>query len=288
MASEDYEIRIIGAPRAPLRDFYHALMRLSWPTTIGAVVVVYFAVNGFFACLYLWVAGIANATPGSLRDAFFFSVQTMGTIGYGAMYPQSNGANVLVAVESATGLVLTALATGLVFARFSRPTARLIFSREATMSPMNGVPTLSFRIGNLRANRIVEAQIRVAMVRTERLTEGGAFYRMLDLKLARDRASLSRSWTVLHHVDNESPLFGETPQSLDEKEVELMVTVAGLDDTWMQTVVAEHRYGNSRIVWGAKHADVLSEDGSILTLDLRKFHDVVPTQPTESFPYPKS
>ncbi len=287
MADDDYEIRILGAPRTPLRDFYHALMRLSWPSTIAVVVLVYFTVNVVFALLYVWAGGIAQARPGSLQDAFFFSIQTMGTIGYGAMYPASGAANWLVAVESATSLLLVALATGLVFAKFSRPNARLLFSREATISPMNGVPTLSFRISNLRSNRIVEAQIRVALVRTERLHEGGVFYRMVDLKLVRERAQLARSWQVLHQLDESSPLFGETPESLAEKEAELSITVAGLDDTWMQTVVAEHRYANSRILWGSKHADVLSEEQNLLILDLRKFHDVLDTEPTDSFPYPR-
>ncbi len=287
MADDDYEIRVIGAPRTPLRDFYHALMRLSWPSTIALVVLIYFATNGLFALLYAWTGGVAQARPGSLQDAFFFSIQTMGTIGYGAMYPQSGAANALVAVESATSLLLVALATGLVFAKFSRPNARLLFSREATISPMNGIPTLSFRISNLRANRIVEAQIRVAIVRTEHLREGGVFYRMVDLKLVRERAQLARSWQVLHEVDEGSPLFGETPESLAEQDAEIVITVAGLDDTWMQTVVAQHRYGYASLLWGSKHADVLSEEQNLLILDLRKFHEVQATEPTESFPYPR-
>ena len=117
---------MVGAPPAPLRDFYHALLALSWPATIGVVVVSYFAGNALFAVLFLASGGIANARPGSLRDAFFFSVQTLGTIGYGAMYPVSDSANLLVTVESTFGLVLTALVTGLVFAKFSRPTARVL------------------------------------------------------------------------------------------------------------------------------------------------------------------
>jgi inward rectifier potassium channel len=262
-------------------------MRLSWPATIAAVVSGYFFANALFALLYYWCGGIAHARPGMLRDAFFFSVQTMGTIGYGAMYPVTDLANALVALESATGLLLVALATGLVFAKFSRPTARLLFSHHATLSPMNGEPTLSFRIGNLRDNRIVEAEVRLALVRTEHLREGGVFYRMVDMKLSRSRAVLARSWQVLHVVDEASPLFGETPASLAAQDAEMVVTVAGLDDTWMQTVVASHRYDHSRIRWGFRHVDVLREEGNVLTLDLSAFHDVVASEPTPSFPYPE-
>jgi len=274
-SNSNYSVRIVGAPRTPLRDFYHALLRLSWPATIAVVAGSYFAINALFALIYLQVGGIAQARPGFFRDAFFFSVETMGTIGYGAMYPQSDAANVVMVIESSTSLVLTALATGLVFARFSRPTASLLFSRQATICAMNGSPTLSFRVGNRRGNRIVQATVRVSLVRTERTLEGKLFYRMLDLKLSREHIlALTRSWTVLHTIDGDSPLAGETPQSLAQKEVELLVTVAGTDDIWMQTVHGSHRYQDHEIVWGMRHADVLSEDAQGITLDLRKFHDL--------------
>jgi inward rectifier potassium channel len=225
---------------------------------------------------------------GSFADAFFFSVQTMGTIGYGALFPTTPAANLLVVAESITGLTLAALWTGLVFAKFSRSTARLVFSEKAVISPMNGIPTLMFRIGNQRRNQIIDAHITVVMVRTEKTDDAGTFYRMLDLKLQRARAlSLSRSWSVLHTLDRDSPLYGETPESLAAKEVELQVLVLGIDDILMQTVHGQHRYFAKQILWGARHADVLSENPEgDLVLDLRKFHDVEPTRPTEAFPYP--
>ncbi len=285
----DYEIRVVGAPRTPLRDFYHALLRLSWAATLGVVAGGYCVVNALFALIYLEVGGIANARPGSFADAFYFSVETMGTIGYGVMAPQTDAANVLMVVESTLGLVLTALATGLVFAKFSRPTARLMFSRRATISPMNGVPTLAFRLGNLRKNLIVEATVRVSLVRTERTLEGKDFYRMLDLKLARDHIlSLSRAWTVLHAIDEASPLHGDTPDSLARDGVEILVTVSGMDDTWMQIVHASHRYLDKDIAFGARLSDVLTDEGAILTLDLTRFDAVEPTEPTESFPFPRA
>jgi inward rectifier potassium channel len=253
------------------------------------VVGSYFGANAVFAALFFACGGIANARPGSLRDAFFFSVQTLGTIGYGAMYPLSDTANVLVAIESTVGLVLTALVTGLVFAKFSRPTARVLFSRKVTIAPMNGMPTLSFRVGNRRKNRILGAQVQVALVRTERTAEGKEFYRMVDLRLSRDRIlSLARSWSVLHPIDEASPLWGQTPESLAEQAAELQVSVSGMDDTWMQAVHASHTYYDLDLVWGARHADILRDEGTVMTLDLAKFDDLEPTEPTAAFPYPRA
>ena len=285
----DYEIHIYGDRRTPLRDFYHALLRQPWRTTIATIALVFVSVNGVFALAYARVGGVANARPGSFADAFYFSVQTMATIGYGAMYPESAAAHGLVVLESIVGLTLTALATGLVFAKFSRPSARILFTRQAVIRPMDGVPTLMLRLGNQRGNRIVDAHLSATLTRTERTHEGETFYRTLDLPLTRSRAlSMQRSWTVMHVIDGTSPLGGATPELLDTWEAEVTVMVVGLDDTSMQTVHASHNYYARDILWGSRHADVLSElpDGTMV-LDLRKFHDVEPTEPTAGFPYPK-
>jgi inward rectifier potassium channel len=284
-----YEIRVVGARPTPLRDFYHALVRMPWWATIGTIAAVFLAANALFALGYLATAGIAQARHGSFADAFYFSVQTMGTIGYGSMYPASNAANVLMVVESLTSLILTALATGLMFAKFSRSTARMVFAREAVIHPMNGVPTLSLRLGNARGNQVVDAQIRTVLVRTERTAEGQTFYRTIDLPLARDRVlSLQRSWTVLHTIDEKSPFHRLTPEEAAASEMELQVLVVGLDDVTMQTVHGGHRYFSREIRWGARHADVLSEPRpDLLLLDLDRFHEVEPTEPTPDFPYPR-
>src|SRR5262249_19599499 len=156
-------------------------------------------------------------------------------IGYGAMYPESFAANLLVVAEAVVGFTLLALATGLLFAKFSRPTARVMFTRDAVISPVNGVPTLMFRLGNERGNQIVDAQIRAVLVRTERTSEGAKFYRSVDLNLTRTRAlSLSRSFSIMHSINEQSPLCGLTPEQLIEQEVEIEVMVVGLDDTSMQ------------------------------------------------------
>lgn len=285
-ATAEYEVRVVGAARTPLRDFYHALLQLTWPTTMAFIALGYGTVNLLFALCYLATGGIQGARAGSLADAFYFSVETMGTIGYGSMYPATDLANCVMVFESTASLVLTALATGLVFAKFSRPTARVMFSKRISLAPMNGVPTLSFRLGNQRKNRIVEATIRLSLSRSERTLEGKDFFRTVDLKLTRDRLLLARSWNVLHVVDETSPLFGETPASLEAMSAELFVSLVGLDDTWMQTVLATHRYTARDIAWGYRLKDVLTDHGHLLILDLTKFDDLEPAAPTQSFPYP--
>lgn len=288
-AAEADEVRVIGADRLPLRDLYHAFLRARWPVALGAIVLGYLALNALFALVYLEVGGIAHARPGSFADAFYFSVQTMGTIGYGTMYPETHAANALVVAESVTGLMVMAVATGLVFSKFSLATSRIVFARQATIAPMDGVPTLMFRLGNERSNRIIEATIRVSMVRTERTREGMLFYRMYDLALTRERSpALSRSWTAMHPITPESPLHGHSPASLKKDEVEIFVTVVGVDDTSLQPVHARHKYTDEAVVWGARHADILSEDeGGVIVLDLRKFHELMPTERADGFPYPR-
>jgi inward rectifier potassium channel len=281
------EVTVVGAPPTRLRDVYHLFLRVRWSGAIAAIVIFYLGLNAVFALAYLASGGVTSARPGSFFDAFCFSVQTMGTIGYGAMYPASVGANAIMIVESVTSLVVTAVATGIIFAKFSRSSARVVFSHYAVIAPMDGVPTLTLRVGNERGNVILEATIRVTLTRTEKTLEGVVFYKLYDLRLVRERSPLMRrSWTVLHRIEPDSPLFGQTPESVVREEVELIVTLVGTDDTSLQPVHARNQYHENEILWGARHADILSEnpDGTIV-LDVRRFHEIVPTDPTEGFPY---
>ena len=281
-------VHVLGAPRERFRDLYHRFLRVSWPTALTSIVVFFLLLNTGFAVIYDLVGGLQNARPGSFSDAFFFSVQTMATIGYGGMHPVTRIANVVVVAEAVVGLLVTAVVTGLVFSKFSVSTARIAFAKKAVIGPMDGTPTLMVRLGNERSNQIVEAQLRVTLMRTERTQEGVTFYRMYDLRLTRERTqAFARSWTALHVIDPSSPLYGATPETLKRDEAELLCGVIGIDDTSLQPVHARHTYVDEDILFGARHADVLSEnaDGSI-TLDLRRFHDTVATVPTEAFPYP--
>lgn len=254
---ETYEIRVVGGPAAGLRDLYHALLRVPWWGALAVIVGGYLTLNALFAALFVATGGIANAARGSFVDAFFFSVQTMGTIGYGSMYPATRLANALVVAESVMGLVVTALATGLVFARFSQTRARVVFSAIAAIAPMDGVPTLMVRVGNERRSQIVGATFHATLMRTTQTAEGVTVYRTEDLALARDRApTLDQSWIVLHRVAPTSPLHGQTPESLAACDAELTLAVSGTDDTSLQPVHAQHTWLHHAIVWGARLADL--------------------------------
>jgi inward rectifier potassium channel len=282
------DVVVVGTRPHPLRDAYHLVLRMSWAALLATIAGVFLVLNLAFALVYLATGGVTGATPGSLRDAFFFSVQTMGTIGYGAMYPTTPLANTIMTVESVVGLIMTALVTGVVFARFSQGTGQLVFSDKVVISPMNGVPTLAFRVGNDRASMVFEARVHASIIRTEKTDEGMTFYRLIDLPLKRSHSmALARSWTVLHPINAESPLFGATPESCKTTEMELVISVVGTDDTSLQPVHGRTRYLAEEIVWGARLADVLSElpDGRV-QLDVRQFDKIIPTKPTETFPYP--
>lgn len=268
-----------GVSHSNWRDPYHLILTLDWPKFIALTVVSYVATNAVFALLYLAQGdSIKNARPGSFLDAFFFSVQTMATIGYGAMYPQTDYANLLVSIEALVGLLGVAMATGLMFARFSRPTAKVLFSRVAVITPNNGVPTLMLRVANERRNQILEAQIGLSLLRNEVTMEGHAFRRFYDLKLVRNQTRIfALSWMVMHVIDEDSPLYGQTPEALEEVETDIVVTLTGIDETVSQTVHARHYYVTEEILWNMRFVDIFSRkpDGRRL-LDLTRFHEVTP------------
>jgi inward rectifier potassium channel len=268
-------------------DLYHAFLRARWWASLAAIVVGFLFVNVIFAFVYSFTGGIANMREGSIVDAFFFSVHTMATIGYGSMYPTTMITNVLVVIEAIVGLLVTAMSTGLVFAKFSTPTSRIAFAPRAVIHLVDGVPTLAIRLGNERGNFVVDADITVTVVRTRKTAEGVVQYQNLDLKLVRSRApALARTWNVAHRIDASSPLHGLGPKEIEEQEVELTVSVSGTDETTVQPVLARHRYLTSDILFGARFGDVLRvlPDGR-LELDAPKMHEIVPTEPTPDFPY---
>lgn len=281
------DVVILGGRVDVGRDLYHVFLRASWVVSLGSLVAVFLLVNLGFAAVYTLVGGVANAREGSFVDAFFFSVQTMATIGYGSMYPTTVAAHVAVVAEAIVGLLVTALSTGLVFAKFTVPDGRIRFSTHAVVSPMNGVPTLQIRVGNERGNAVVEAVFHVTLTRTETTAEGKVFYRALDLPLARHRvASLYRSFNLLHPIDARSPLHGLTPADLAAQEVELAVSVTGTDETTVQPVFGRCRYPTEQIRYGFRPSDILRvlPDGR-LELDVRGFDGIDPTPPTDAFPY---
>ena len=257
-------------------DIYHSLLTVSWAGFFGLLTAAYALFNVVFALLYLVQGGaIANAKPGSFADAFFFSVQTMATIGYGDMHPATFYANAVVTVEVLLGMTGFALATGLIFARFSRPTARVMFSDVAVVSRYDGVPTLMFRAANQRRNRILEASVNVMLVRNELTAEGQVMRRFYDLKVARrHNPTFVLTWTVMHPIDETSPLHDVGATTLREQEAEIVASISGLDESFAQTIYARKSYQPGDIRWGWRLTDIIgrTSDGR-LTVDYDRFHD---------------
>ena len=262
-------------------DLYHLLLTSSWPRLLGLLAIAYAAANALFALGYLIEPdAIENARPGSFADAFFFSVQTMATIGYGRMVPRTFLANTLVTLETLTGLLALAMITGLVFAKFSRPTARVLFSRVAVIGRRDGVRAFMFRMANERGNNIVEAQVHVALARQEVTAEGESVRRFYDLELARRLNPIfPNTWTVIHPIVDGGPLHHATATSLAVEDARIVVSVVGLDESYAQTVHARHSYGVQDIAWDARFVDIVTRDANGgLRIDYGQFHDVVPLE----------
>jgi inward rectifier potassium channel len=260
------------------RDAYHYLVESSWPRLLLILFGLYLVANAIFACAYLLQPhSIRHARTGSFEDAFFFSVQTMATIGYGMLVPHTRYANVLVVLETSTGILGLAMITGIIFAKFSRPSARIVFSERAIITRRDGMPCLLFRMANARATQIVDAQATVLLARSETTLEGEGVRRFYELELSRQRNPIfSLTWTAIHFINEASPLYGATPESLVSSESEVIVSVVGIDESLSQTVHARYSYLPDEITWGGRFADVISRlpDGR-RHVDLSRFHDIL-------------
>jgi inward rectifier potassium channel len=285
------EVVALGLRAQPLRDVYLWLLTSSWRRFFALVLAAYLGANAVFAVGYLALGdAIEAARPGHFGDAFFFSVQTMATIGYGKMAPRGLGANALVTLEALVGLLGLALVTGVVFAKFSRPTARVRFSAVAAVASFDGVPSLLFRMGNERGNQIAEASVHLVLLREERTAEGETVRRAHELRLRRDRSAFfALTWTVIHPITPDSPLHGETPESFAAKGSDLIVSLTGYDDAFAQTVHVRHAYAPDQVRWGERFVDVLTtlEDGRS-AIDYRLFDETRPAgdAPRQDAPRP--
>jgi inward rectifier potassium channel len=268
----------IGLAAHPLSDIYHQLLTCSWTLLLAGIAGLYVFANAIFAlAYYLDRGGIENARPDSYVDHFFFSVQTMATIGYGQMVPHSAFANVLVTIEALFGLVGLAMATGLMFAKFSRPTARVVFSKVAVVTLRDRVPSLMLRLANERSVGLVEATMRLILARDEDTAEGERIRRFHTLDLVRSHTAIfAMTWTTIHPIKETSPLFGETTDSLISKDAELVATVVGTDGMTGDTVHARYTYIASEILFDRRFVDIIrtTPDGNGV-IDFRKFHDTV-------------
>ncbi|XZN90947.1 MAG: ion channel [Microcoleus sp.] len=271
----------LGLPRLHFADLYHGLLTLSWPKFFILISLLYVLTNSLFALAYL--AGgncIANARPGSFQDAFYFSVQTMATIGYGSMYPRTDYANTIVAIQAFFALWGVAMVTGLAFSRFSKPTARVIFSRIAVIAPFNGVQTLMYRTANQRFNQILEAQQRATLIRDEVTSDGDYMRRFYDLTLVRSQSPIfALTWTVMHVIDENSPLYKLSAKDLSEQQAEIVITLTGIDETVSQTIHARHSFVASEILWNMKFVDIISRTpAGKRVVDYTCFHEVKPIE----------
>ena len=263
-------------------SLYHSLLQISWPRFFGFVVIGYLIANAVFACAYMACGEGSLLVPENLQignqfwEAFFFSVHTMATIGYGNITPVGVAANVIVTFEALFGLLGFALITGMLFARFSRPTAKILFSENAVVAPYRGIKAFQFRITNGRCNEIIELHATVILSQFEDIG-GRKLRRFYPLQLERERvAFFTLSWTIVHPINESSPLFGKTERDLLETDAEILVLLTGIDETFSQTVHTRSSYKNDEIVWQAKFGDIYNPPTPTgrLTIDVRKLHSI--------------
>jgi inward rectifier potassium channel len=253
-------------------------MTASWPAFIGGAVLVFVVFNAIFALFY-WIGDqpIANVPGGAYIDYLYFSIETLSTAGYGDMHPQTHYGHFVSAVELFTGIFSMSLMTGLIFARFSRPNARLLFANNPVISNQEGKPTLMIRFANERHNVIGNATARLWLLRNEMSREGGASRRFYELPLVRnEHPVLALSWTLYHVLSGESPLYALDANDLAASSVSLVVVVSGYDVVAAQIVHARKSYDHSDILFGHRYADILdtTEDGR-LKIDYGRFHETI-------------
>jgi len=274
-------VRALGRTRGSLSDFYHQMLRFTWPQLMLFFTMGFMGLNLLFACLYsLDPQGISRSAdpvqaPPFWRE-FFFSVHTVATIGYGNVYPVSLYVNILVVVEITLGVLFFALATGIAFARFSRPTARVLFSNVAVVTEIGGIPTLMFRAANQRHNFIFEAHANVSVLMDETV-DGFAMRRFQDLELVRSSTPVfALTWSVMHRIDQRSPLRPWLKDQCVPKDAEIIVVLSGTDGRTGQTMYSRWAYSQSDLRWDSRFVDILgeAEDGG-RTIDYDRFHDVI-------------
>jgi inward rectifier potassium channel len=266
-----------GIAPAVYEDLYHHFMTVSWPRLFGTIAALFLGFDFLFGCLYRLVPGcIANLNPPGFAGTFFFSVETLATVGYGDMHPQSLYGHTVAMIEMFVGLMMLALVTGLMFARFSRPRARFLFARYAVVRPLDGRRTLMFRAANARQNVVQEASAQLRMVRDEVTLEGLRLRRITDLALVRSsQPAFSIGWTIMHVIDASSPLAHETEETLGRSKASLILSVSGTDETTGHVLIAREEYLSAAILWNKAFRDVLNvtADGAV-HIDYTRFHDV--------------
>ncbi len=270
-----------GLERRPWQDLYHFLMTVGWSALFAVFACVFVAFNLLFATLYSFERDdIANLNPLGFWGRFFFSIETLATVGYGDMHPVTPFAHVVASVEIFTGMMMLALLTGMMFARFSRPRARFLFARHAVFRPLDGRPVLMLRAANARQNIIMEATARLRLLRDELTVEGYRIRRIHDLPLRRsEQPVFIFGWTLLHEIDEASPLAGLSLESLEAGNAYLLLTLSGTDQTTGQRLMARKEYPPSALRWNHSFIDILSTDpDGVDHFDYAHFDDVQPLE----------
>ena len=255
-------------------------MSISWPKFILFVIVAFFLVNVIFAGVFVaigiqnLVGSDTNTGVGPFLSAFFFSVHTLTTVGYGSIYPRGMAANLVAGLEAMIGLMTFALATGLLFARFSRPSARIVFSKSILIAPYQDMRSVQFRIANQRNNNLMDVEVKVLLMTVDR-NNGELKRHFVDLTLERTKVYFfPLTWTIVHPMDSNSPLYEKTAEQLAATETEFLILVKGFDDTFSQTVNARYSYRHDELVWGGKFTQSfrVSPQGD-LVLELDRVHE---------------
>jgi len=274
-----YEFEKKGVPRFDLRDPYHLAVALTWPQFLAALLTLYLSVNVVFAALFWLVPGsVARARPGNFADAFFFSIETLATVGYGEMYPATLYGHVVAAAEIVCGLAFIAILTGLTFVRFSRPRAKLVFAANPVVAAHNGKSTLMLRIGNGRATMLMDARAQLNVLLTETSAEGKVFHRAQELRLERAHIPFfPLFWTLTHVLDERSPLHGYDMARAIEASAQLFVMIEVRDPILATAVHAIHNYAPQDIRFGMRYSDAVTTaaDGTPV-LDLTKIGELEP------------
>jgi inward rectifier potassium channel len=279
------DVFVKGMPVQTWTDFYHYALTMRWPTFFASLAGLFMVLNTAFACLYeLGTAPIANQFPHGFMGAFFFSVETLATVGYGDMHPQTVYAHLVATFEIFVGMSGVALATGLVFARFSRPRAKIWFARQAVVHPLEGRMTLMVRAANARQNVIAEAFAKLRLIRIETSPEGFTARRIYDLKLVRmEHPLFTLGWNLMHVIDESSPLYGSDAATLARQSASLHVVIEGSDETTAQTMQARHIWVDADIRWQYRYVDLMTDIDGDSVMDYTHFHDVVAFEDTRPY-----
>ena len=255
-----------GVSRFDLRDPYYLAVALSWRQFLTALLALFLLVNAIFAALFWLVPGsVANARPGNPLDDFFFSIETLATVGYGEMYPATLYGHVIASTEIACGIAFTAILTGLTFVRFSRPRARFAFAANPVVAMHNGKPTLMVRIGNGRAAPLTNATAKLSVLLFETTAEGSLFRRVQELRLQRSHLPVfPLTWTLMHVLDERSPLYSYNESRAIEANLRMFLTLEARDPTLATVVYDGHTYGPEDLRFGMRYADAISisQDGT--------------------------